>query len=392
MSAKGALAEDSMRVVFVIPSMKIGGTRTSLLNLLKLLPHDRMEADLVILSPVGPYMDRIDPRVNVIDAGRAVKAAYSPIGELSLPLKAAKLWYAGLNRLFGRERAAGRAAASLVKRLAGRDYDAAIGFQEGDALDFSALIPAKKHFCWIHNDFSVFGQGMIGSKKSFDRMDGIFFVADSALESFDKGMPGYRDKLEVIRNTLDAETIVEKGREEPEGELRLAPYGGLNIVSVGRVSAQKAFERVLYASRALTGKGVSHTWTVIGEGEERPELVKRTEAEGLADKVFFPGAKANPYPFIKRADVLAVTSRYESQPMVVLEALSLGTPVVSTDFSSAKELLDGKDYAVICENSEEGVAEGLCEAAERLGAMKTAAAGFRYDNEEIINEIIRHFS
>lgn len=90
------------------------------------------------------------------------------------------------------------------------------------------------------------------------------------------------------------------------------------------------------------------------------------------------------------ADALIVTSLYESQPMVILESLLLGVPVISTDFSSAAEMLSGKEYAIICDNSDDAVTQAVTDIvnSEKLTAMKNATKGFTYDNNAIVQNIL----
>lgn len=95
------------------------------------------------------------------------------------------------------------------------------------------------------------------------------------------------------------------------------------------------------------------------------------------------------------ADVYVLTSLYESQPMVIMEALTLGIPVISTNFASATEMLSGVKYGMICENSSSGILNAVEKffaaekpeyvflAAAKVGgivANQNALADFMYDN------------
>lgn len=92
---------------------------------------------------------------------------------------------------------------------------------------------------------------------------------------------------------------------------------------------------------------------------------------------------------MKNADVYVLTSLYESQPMVIMEALTLGIPVISTNFASATEMLSGVKYGMICENSSSGILNAIEEiTTERLKEMKAATQEFIYDNDYIIRQIM----
>ena len=120
------------------------------------------------------------------------------------------------------------------------------------------------------------------------------------------------------------------------------------------------------------------------------DLENEINAHGL-ENVHMLGAKENPYNIMRQADLLVVTSVYESQPMVILESLTLGVPVVSTRYNSVGEILTGKDYGIISDNDAESLAKTLAEVLtdeERLEQMKQAAKTYHYDNEKIVSELM----
>lgn len=129
----------------------------------------------------------------------------------------------------------------------------------------------------------------------------------------------------------------------------------LDTESVGRIENQKAFDRIVGVLKRLDGLKDKINWIVIGNGSQRKMIERQIIQEKLQDSIRFVGPKTNPYPYIANSDLFVLTSIYESQPMVIMEALTIGIPVVSTNFESAYELLENKKYGVICDNSEEGL-------------------------------------
>ena len=94
---------------------------------------------------------------------------------------------------------------------------------------------------------------------------------------------------------------------------------------------------------------------------------------------------------MRQADLYVLTSLYESQPMVVMEALTLGVPVLSTDFASVRELLGNKPFGVICENSVAGLTDSLrrlLESPKEIQSMQQSAKEYEYDNDAIIFAIV----
>lgn len=153
------------------------------------------------------------------------------------------------------------------------------------------------------------------------------------------GLAGKR--VHIIRNPIDVERLrylAEKGRPLPNhGD---EPY----VVSLGRLAEQKDHPTLLSAYAASTLR-TSHRLVIVGGGEWYGRLKHITDELDLADRVLFTGAMDNPYRVLAEAELHVLSSRWEGYPNVLLEALSLGVPVVSTDCPHGpREILDGGRY------------------------------------------------
>ena len=114
---------------------------------------------------------------------------------------------------------------------------------------------------------------------------------------------------------------------KPPAPLPPAPF----ILGVGRLAAQKRWDRLITAMPALPGVPV----VILGEGSDRAALLAQAQKLGVTDRLHLPGHVADPLALMARATVVALTSDYEGAPGVLREALSVGTPVVATDSSPA---------------------------------------------------------
>lgn len=103
------------------------------------------------------------------------------------------------------------------------------------------------------------------------------------------------------------------------------------LLGVGRLVAQKRWDRLIAALPRLARRDVP--LVLLGEGPLRTALAEQAAALGVGARVLLPGHAADPLPAMARARVLALVSDYEGVPGVLREALSMGTPVVSTDSS-----------------------------------------------------------
>ncbi len=105
------------------------------------------------------------------------------------------------------------------------------------------------------------------------------------------------------------------------------------ILGVGRLVAQKRWDRLIAALPRLADDSVQ--LVLLGDGPLRPTLLAQAEALGVRHRVHLPGYAADPLPSMARASLVGLPSEFEGVPSVLREALSVGTPVVATDASSA---------------------------------------------------------
>jgi glycosyltransferase involved in cell wall biosynthesis len=106
------------------------------------------------------------------------------------------------------------------------------------------------------------------------------------------------------------------------------------LIAMGRLVPQKGFDLLIEAFARLADKHSAWRLTIVGEGALRGELEVQAARQGLAERVHFTGRVADPEAHLGRADVFVLSSRYEGFPNVLLEAMSLGLPVVSFDCPS----------------------------------------------------------
>ena len=173
--------------------------------------------------------------------------------------------------------------------------------------------------------------------------DGVIAVSRGAAREFSQSFGFAENRIQVIYNPVVVPEIYEKASEpldHPFFREGSAPV----ILGVGRLTKQKDFPTLIRAF-ALVRKQYPVQLIILGEGEERSELRGLTRELGLEPHVSMPGFVENPYQYMKRASVLVLSSAWEGLPGVLVEAMALGTPVVSTNCPSGpEEILEGGKY------------------------------------------------
>ncbi|MFN0191982.1 MAG: glycosyltransferase [Aestuariivirga sp.] len=166
-------------------------------------------------------------------------------------------------------------------------------------------------------------------------------VAEHLRTSF--GIP--EQKLSVISNPIDTDEIHFQASQEALTVLD-EPY----VMAMGRLVPNKNFGMLI---EAFAQSGLSGKLLILGEGPERKTLQKRAVALGLSDRVVMPGFAENPYPALRAAAFFVLPSNAEGFPNSLLEAMSVGVPVISTNcLSGPAEILAGVPR--------EQVASGVC--------------------------------
>ena len=151
------------------------------------------------------------------------------------------------------------------------------------------------------------------------------------------GVP--RSRIDVILNPVITPELTVKA-DAPLDHPWFANGQPPVVLGIGRLVQQKDFPTLLRSFMLLRRERPARL-LILGEGEERAGLEALARELGLADDFAMPGFVENPYAYMRRAAVFVLSSLYEGLPTVLIEALALGTPVVSTDcMSGPREILE----------------------------------------------------
>ena len=198
-------------------------------------------------------------------------------------------------------------------------------------------------------------------------------VSENAVKIYN--LPQYLVK--VIYNPILDDRLFEKMNERVNHKW----FRGGNykiILGVGRLMKEKDFPSLIKAYKIVRERRPAKL-VLLGEGVERNYLQKIIVENDLEADVDLPGFVDNPYSYMKKADLLVLSSKYEGLPTVLVESMAVGTPVVSTDCPSGpSEILENGKYgilvpvgnvALMAEAIENALDEPVDSEALRLRAM-----------------------
>lgn len=322
-------------VSLFIPSLGGGGAERVALNLACGFVERGLKVDVVLNNAIGPFLTKVPSEVRVI----SLKTSKSLPKLLALARYLKREQPTALFSLLDNVNVAG-----LAKLIAGVSTQVVVG---------------------VHNTYSKsFLQGIKGRlkpflvQKTYPLADGIIAVSQGVADDLAR-MSGLSVKdIQVIYNPVVTPDLTEKAKE-PVDHPWFSPGEPPVILGIGRLTDQKDFPTLIQAF-ALMRQQRRVRLMILGEGEKRAKLEALIAELGLEDDIALPGFVENPFAYLSKAAVFALSSIMEGLPTVLIEAIAVGTPVVSTDCPSGPvEILEGGKYGKLVPV---GDVSGLAEA------------------------------
>ncbi len=219
-----------------------------------------------------------------------------------------------------------------------------------------------KTYAWVHSgmvspeDFFTSFRSVKEGKKAYYKFDRIAFVAQTALESFVE-KTGWADlNCKVIHNAIDTNDIIEKSKVECDLVIN---RDILNICSVGRLSEEKGYRRLIKSLHSIKECGYDKWhFYLLGQGSEELKIKEMISNLGLDDHISLLGFKSNPYKYVRQMDLFVCPSYVEGYSTAVVESIIVGTPVLTTDCSGMKEILDD-EAGLIVDNNDDSLYDGI---------------------------------
>jgi len=329
-------------IAFFLPNLQGGGAEKVMVNLANAFSTRGATVDFVLGKAEGPNLEKLYPAINVVDLGTS--NVFGWLEPMIRYLKGCKprIVMSGLHHA--------NLTTIMAKNLSGVD---------------------SKIIVTVHGQLS---QDVGNSRKKlakaipflvrklYPKANKIICVsqgvADELINRY--GLP--EQKIQVIYNPVLTDDIFEKAEEpidHPWFQLGQSPV----ILGVGRLTPAKDFQTLIKAFD-IVYKARPAKLLILGEGPERESLQSLIKELNLENDVALPGFVENPYKYMKHTNVFVLSSRWEGFGNVIVEALALGVPVVSTDCPSgpAEILEKGKWGRLVPVGDPKSLADAILEA------------------------------
>jgi len=352
------------RLMLYLGGMRPNGITSSVLNLLGALDPQRYD-----VTAVMPYFRSPVARVNQQRVPAHVRQIFRIGG-----MNGSKFVQLRRRRNDWRGTPLGPRAAEWHLRLWEDERVRVLGSARFDwAADFSGYspfwanlvlhAPATTHAIWLHNEMASDRNRTVDGRARMRRSLGLVFALYRHYDQLVSVSPSLtavnRDELagyapsvrfRTVRNLPDVEraaagirlplsSVLEADEPRPRWLSELEAGDTRWFISVGRLSPEKNHARLVRAFAAVHRDHPDTRLLIVGGGPLADALQDLIAAERVQDAAFLAGVRGNPYPLLAAADCFVLSSDYEGQPMVLLEAALSGLPIVSTGFASVGDAL-----------------------------------------------------
>lgn len=389
------------KILFIMPSMFIGGAERSLLGLLEAIDYTQYDVSLFLYRHEGEFLAYIPDQVNLLPPMKEYGTFDVPIRSLLF----SRRWRFGLARLISKAalkthclisgekkgvwmsmQYTARYLLPLLPEIPG-EYDLGVMFL-GVADPLIHKVKAKKKVTWCHTDYDTLYPNKGMDRKTYEAVDHVVFVSDACREKMTRFYPALTDKTRVIENILGEELLL----QQAEVPVKDMPHldDGYRLLSIGRFSEAKNFDNVPNICKSLLDAGLHVKWYLIGYGGDEELIRQKILEAGMEEHVILLGKKENPYPYIKACDLYVQPSRYEGKCVTVREAQTLGKPVVITRYAtSASQLEDGEDGMIVPMDNE-GCAAGIADLLRdpaRMERLSQTCKSRDYSNRQEVEKL-----
>ena len=348
------------KILFSAYSMDVGGIETALITLLKNI-KDKYDITLVLEKKEGIFLSEVPENIKIIK--------YRPSTFKIVLIRKA------INFI----------KQQIFKLRYKNKFDFSASFATYSySSSFIARTVSENCALWVHNDYLNFYDGDVNKYKKFfekvkvENFKKIIFVSENDKNNFIKQFENQKDKCIKCNNLIDYNKIIQKSKEPALGFEERENI--VTFINLGRhKEPQKKLSRIISATKRLNEEGYIFRVLFIGDGEDSENYKKQAEK---INNIEFLGAKKNPYPYLAKSDCLLMSSDYEGYPVVFIESMILGKPIITTEVSDS--ILDVKDkFGIVVEKSEDGVYSGMKEYLDKGFNMQ------KFDSKEYNDKILK---
>nr|WP_315390941.1 glycosyltransferase [uncultured Prevotella sp.] len=389
------------KILFIIGILDTGGVSKSMLSLLNVIDKEKYEVSLLMMNTSGAFSDQIPTGIRVLSDSRltALTSGFSGIKDLINfrkgigfhPLLAILSLIRFILSLIDKS-LAGVFLAHISPTITDQSFDLIVDYNGQQDLYYMVdKLKGKQKITFFHSDYRKWRYYEKADRKYFRKVDGIYTISEECVSALKEVFPEYTDKFHLMENITSPSLINKLADELIEPTLTKQQHDFI-IASLGYVSIGKGSELAVQVAKKLKEVGISFEWWFIGGVTNDWDYQGFVKKNGLEDNVNFLGVKANPYPYLKRADLYVHLSKFEGKSIALDEVKVLCKPVVVTNFSTVHDQFEDRVNASICEMTVEDATDKVTELIHNASLRQSYIDYLRQHIVDNSNEIEKIYS
>ena len=380
-----------MKLLIVGNNLSQGGIQTSLLNLLKEVANDnKYEIEVFLFAGNNDRISEIPSNVKVTRGNYLLKLTATSFAEVIKTKNIINIVVRIFLMILARILKPKRYFDFLFKfNKNNLQYDYAISyfndipngyFNKGATYYVLNNVNAKKKVGWIHTDIKMACYDSQYYNREYKDFDYIINVSKHCKKVYDELIPSQKNKSFVIYNFFPIEEIKNKSLEKQDIIKKNQKY--INFITVARIdNISKRIDRIIDVAKMLCERKLNNfRWYIIGDGPDFEKIKKIIQQYQLNNNIFLLGNKNNPYAYIRQSDLFILTSDFEGFPMVIGESLTIGTPVLVTNYDSAEEQIKNGYNGIIVKKDTNEIIKILQEILKNKEIIKRLKENVKKQN------------
>ncbi len=325
-------SQSQHKILFITSNLGGGGAERALVNIVNNIDRSLFEPYLVLFQKEGPYLNDLSPDVQIYEIQPKnygflyrnwvrINAIKNICDSIKPSLVMSVLWQV-----------------NIVSIITASFRKIKIPFLANEQNTPSKELQSlwQRYLYWPL------------AKRLYHYFQGVVAISSGIANEIEMILSYPNDKISIIPNPIDIEKINYFANKTLTETLRTP-----SLISVGRLVPQKNHKLLIRAIKYVIREFPVHLY-LIGEGIERKKLEKEVKNLKLSSHVHFLGFQSNPYNFVKSSDLFVLPSNFEGFGNVIVEALAVSTPVISTDCPNGpREILRDGKYGVLVPVSDE---------------------------------------
>ena len=333
------------RLLFASYNMDLGGIEKALLNLVNRIDTEKYDIEIVLEEKKGIFLNKIKPEIVV----RECRVSNNK------------------NIIFRKFINVTRKLIFKIFNYHNYNFSCCYTTYSYSSSKLALMASTNTAF-YVHNDYrTIYKEDnefyQFFNSREIDKYRRIIFVSNENREGFVKKYPELKKKCQVFNNFINTEEIIKQSEEKIKEKKN---KNHTLFMFVGRLDDDaKKISRQINLVREIEGIDL---W-IVGDGPDRHKYEQEVKENKLEKRVTFMGKKANPFPYMKEADYVILTSDYEGFPVTYLEAITLNKEIITT-FPTSDDQIDINKYGHVISRDQDKMVEQVKDILKKKKAKQ----------------------